>query len=579
LGKINWFTELKVNGDNTMFAIDENHAIFDIESLAWTLKYKPGTAGAGEGLICDQKNRLLYMSDQYLGCFDNATADYETGTVTATNGSPTVTGSGTTFVTGHAGKRIRFGTETTFYTIQTYVSATEVTLTTNYAGTTGSGKAYKIFAGWTDAWKDFVKTSITYRPADTYEDLVCIGNGNQLAVLFADDSFNANAFSLPSGFEIRCVKSGRTGILMGANINGRGVLVLWDGYSDRSIAPWIWFDCEIKAITYDRGNWIVLTSQELIVTNGYIAEHLAFLPDTRMKQAYYLINALPSSLATRDNYIFLNLGLNTETRLQSGIWVLDRKTGTWELIRYSSNRTYGTCSGALYVNSQLLVYVNHKTSLGTDYSYIDKIYDYSSPSAFIVSDIFGKNENNKSAEAVIVNLGFDAYNSSNAGTTYTISVKLYNFKRSLFNYANQKALATDYNKITVNATVQTLLDVQVGDEVTICEGANAGQVRHITAIAGDATATEIWTLDSALSNYMEANARMIVSPFQKVASRSVSNITDFQKERFFFNCKNKIQGKKYLVKVLVESATATTNYSTVEITGISLLYDDLGYGN
>ena len=57
-----------------------------------------------------------------------------------TNGSATVTGTGTSFTTLGAGDPITIAGVT--YTIQSVSSATQLTLTTNYTGTTGTGRTY-----------------------------------------------------------------------------------------------------------------------------------------------------------------------------------------------------------------------------------------------------------------------------------------------------------------------------------------------------------------------------------------------------------------------------------------------------
>lgn len=72
-------------------------------------------------------------------------APYETGTVTATDTSKTVTGASTTFTSAMVGRKIRFEDETAYYTIAAYVSATEITLDQPYSGTGGSGLEYSIF--------------------------------------------------------------------------------------------------------------------------------------------------------------------------------------------------------------------------------------------------------------------------------------------------------------------------------------------------------------------------------------------------------------------------------------------------
>lgn len=71
--------------------------------------------------------------------------DYTTGTVTVTNGSRTVTGSGTTFTASMVGRKFRVGSENAFYYIESFTSTTVVTLRDIYQGTTQSAGTYTIF--------------------------------------------------------------------------------------------------------------------------------------------------------------------------------------------------------------------------------------------------------------------------------------------------------------------------------------------------------------------------------------------------------------------------------------------------
>lgn len=70
-------------------------------------------------------------------------AEYNTGTVTATNGSTAIAGSGTTWTAAMTGRMVRFDAEQEWYEF-TYVSGTSGTLDREYAGTTAAGKTYRI---------------------------------------------------------------------------------------------------------------------------------------------------------------------------------------------------------------------------------------------------------------------------------------------------------------------------------------------------------------------------------------------------------------------------------------------------
>lgn len=82
---------------------------------------------------------------------DLSMADYSTGTVSATNGSATITGSGTTFIGDMVGRWIRLTSavanptgDEQWYEIGTYTSATSISLINTYQGTTVTGANYVI---------------------------------------------------------------------------------------------------------------------------------------------------------------------------------------------------------------------------------------------------------------------------------------------------------------------------------------------------------------------------------------------------------------------------------------------------
>ena len=69
---------------------------------------------------------------------------YDTGTVSVTNGSTTVTGSGTNFITGAQIGEAFLAPDDKLYEIAGINSATVIVLADNYLGSTQSGQAYKI---------------------------------------------------------------------------------------------------------------------------------------------------------------------------------------------------------------------------------------------------------------------------------------------------------------------------------------------------------------------------------------------------------------------------------------------------
>jgi hypothetical protein len=80
------------------------------------------------------QDRMFYLVD----------AIYSTGTVTVTNGSATVTGSGTAFTKDFVGRMLYPLGGSTGLLISAYTSGTSITISANYSGTTLTGVAYEI---------------------------------------------------------------------------------------------------------------------------------------------------------------------------------------------------------------------------------------------------------------------------------------------------------------------------------------------------------------------------------------------------------------------------------------------------
>jgi len=111
--------------------------IYNSELLLW-----PTPASNGNVITINYKKRLRDLS----------AADYTTGTVAATNGSTTITGSGTTWTTNMADRWINIpltasdstSGDDNWYQIASVTSATSLTLHNEYEGNNATGATYTI---------------------------------------------------------------------------------------------------------------------------------------------------------------------------------------------------------------------------------------------------------------------------------------------------------------------------------------------------------------------------------------------------------------------------------------------------
>lgn len=103
-----------------------------------------GGAGLGAPKQSAVLEDLLYIGGGTLYGGSRKSVPYSTGTITVTNGSKTVTGSGTTWNTlVDAGMLLRIGTERV-YVVESINSTASLTLRDAYQGTTGGGKSYSL---------------------------------------------------------------------------------------------------------------------------------------------------------------------------------------------------------------------------------------------------------------------------------------------------------------------------------------------------------------------------------------------------------------------------------------------------
>jgi hypothetical protein len=457
----------------------------------------------GNGLIFDQKNRLLYANDQYLGKTDDGSA-------------------------------------------------------------------------FTDNWKDFTLTYTGYRPMDTYEDWVAIGNQYQVALLnVTDDSFNTNALNLPSGFSIRCLKSGKNGILIGANFNSRGALILWDAFSVRSIAPWIWRNKNIQSIIPTDDGWIVITQNEIFLTDGYsVSPILQDFPDY-LPNDVSIINSLgPQGADIQGNKLnFWGVG-SRFNRQKGGLYTLNLATKLLEFMPIPNGATNGVTGGALYSDNTNYTYLSYKSAT-PDAKYIGVITNSPIAAPYLITEQLGNlSDDEKVAEGVKLTLGVSSYQINTPDLTFNVSVKICNARRNIFGRGVTRAVSTSADVLKIDGSIATANGInkaQVGDEITILEGVNAGLIRHVTAIANAGTNTETWTLDSVLPSMTETGINVNVSPFKLAKKFTLSSISELKE--LYFDIQNRIKGKKFFVKVLLENLP--TGFMP-ELKSGQFIYDDLG---
>lgn len=538
-------------------------------------------------IITDPKGRLLYHQDRYLGMFDGtgATTNYVTGTVSVTNGSATVTGSGTTFTAGMVGKMFRVQGTNKFYTISGYTSATQITLGSVYTGSTNASASYIINTQWNDTWKDFgavvtlPNNTVPKCPMDIYEDTVIFGRGNVITTLnTVTDTITTDALpalNLPAGYSIDHIVSNSNGILIGGNVRSKGFVLLWDNLSDRAIVPWIWFDDSVLSVCKEGSNWIVTTTRGVYRTNGYSSE---LITDNLLDMPFSTIisNSPKNTIVIGNDYYFFGLG--GRARLRSVIYKMNLSSKLVEAFpRYTLNQNAPTLSAFEYVAEagRLFLAVN---GCGNENG-VDYLITTNAPkNAFFIVEGGRANPNQKVAKRIKIRIRNNTPKYNNLSNTFSfdVAVKIADMKHTLYGFSQTKITEADAGHITVNGTITSFNQPQTKYEVEFLgdsnNDTNAGYARNVESIAGSGTSTERWTLDSNFPSIPQILQNMTITPFQLVKRKTVS-VTDGEIEELIFEVKNSIKASRFLIKVEIEDNTSNV---MLEVDPVIFIYEDTG---
>lgn len=404
-----------------------------------------------------------------------------------------------------------------------------------------------------DTYQDFGASSLPnngdLRDADTFEDLIVMTNGSNLATFNVQTStFAASAFTLPSKDYARAVRANSKGLLIGVNRGNRCAFFLWDGNSDRSISPWIWKSGNIQSIVAYKDHWIVITNREIIETDGYQTIEVVPMPNFEINTSY--LNVLPQGAQVVNDYLIIANTTSYASRLRGGLWILNLKTKLFEYAPVSTGGTMNNTMGAILFDSSYRTHVSYKT-VKPNNKYIGYLTNDAPSKAYVITGDLGKGNMEKTAEGAKLNIGISPQLRFSYPISFNVSVKVYDFKRPLWTYAQQKATASNNDEITVDGTVSGYNEAQVGDEITVMEGTNAGQTAHIIDITGQDTSTEVWTLDTNLTGLTEQDVYITVQPFKLLKKHTLTNLTRLKD--LYFSCKNQIQGQKFLLKILFDN--------------------------
>ena len=260
-------------------------------------------------------------------------------------------------------------------------------------------------------------------------------------------------------------------------------------------------------------------------------------------------------------------------------------SGAWDYVPLGTGNmihvdVYSVIADVNYNNRILIGY--RDLTLGVNY--IATLLIGTPPRAIYVSEVLGEGRphgsrtylgpTEKVAENLLLNLSILNSITDPATKTFNVALKLYNFKRQLWGaQVTNAALGSSHkNQVRVNGSNTAFSIAETGDEVTILDGVNAGQIAHIETITSGGTSTETWTLDTTFANATESGIHLSVQPFKFIKKFTYTALPELK--TIFFDIKQSVRGKQFLAKLVIDGLG--TNLQ-IELHPSYFIFDDLGY--
>jgi hypothetical protein len=357
------------------------------------------------------------------------------------------------------------------------------------------------------------------------------------------------------------------------NRAGKSVLVLWDGFSDRAISPWVQIDDNVIGLNRYGSGWMVLTTRNIYYTNGYQLE--PFAEDFLGSEVNWLEGGAPMNTATIGNDMWMSFrGSDSTYNIRdAGLYRMNLKSKLVEFYGTSGNLRTGSVTALLYPAKQAGVlgqFPRMILSSGADLSLIGTVEDVASSGTYsYITNPIGEGETMKTALALRLPISISEWKRSNYGTTasFTISAKIATVDDALF--LNNEAISGTHTTTTMQVDEGSRKPAEIGDEIEFKTGTHSGKIRTITNISGGGTSTATYTfatLGSAPSN----GDKFTLSRFKQIETKTYTGISNIPKE-IYFNIQKQPRGKKFMVKFVVENPTVP-----LEIRPFLFIYDDSG---
>ena len=335
-------------------------------------------------------------------------------------------------------------------------------------------------------------------------------NGNYLATLNSDETtFDNDAVAFPGYFQGVDMAYNQDKILIGGDILGRGMLLLWtEGLGPDSFLSTISMNKTISSVkTYGSG-WLVYSGDKIYYTDGYTLQKITEIPDN----VDSTVGISPNGMYIQNETIYIGKR-GYYNRNKTGVHIYDIENNSWAFSRYTDyngmEQGYNTSAGCV-MSSYNSIFTSAK--IGSDYTVDElKIYDTRLSEA-----IFYVKSDKMMLNNVDINLGIGMGEYYDYVNNSKIIVAIGDCDRPLF--SNGSVEDDALSKSVFEYVEWNGSRVEKGNLIKFVYGKNGGEIAFVESVNGKEV-----TLDRDLTNNIDGIDRFIIMPFKKMGEKDMTD--------------------------------------------------------
>lgn len=398
-----------------------------------------------------------------------------------------------------------------------------------------------------------------------YGDLYYFTNGNYLGQILGDESAVDKDFKqLPAKHQAIALSVNNAKILVSANINGKGALLLWDGYSD----GWnniIKTDAPVSSLVEYNSGWIYVLKGNVYYTDGWQVQRLYGLNQTRNIPSQSLNPVSHNGMVISDGFLYIANYSSDNNLLENGVYTIDLNNvnNGFSLIKIMINGRTTGYPYSIFINNRFSDTTTIEIGCGNGVSSI-KPLDY------------GANYQDKSLIMSIplpdqmkingIGLNLSRYlKSINQDLSYAnlrkIGVSIGDGNRGLINLVSVGVGNT--KSIVINGLIYP--NNEIGDEIYVYDTDSPvySERTFITDITGKGTSAETWSISPDLSDATDTSTNLKMIRVKSLGIKTI-DYNDLKDEIFFFT-PNALMTNKLFIEIVFYSGANSMPLNINEI--------------